>query len=210
MVHLHDMAGEEILRYDTGHNPENLAGATLAPTFPASTTAAPAAGTGTATTRQKTAGPTKVVGLSGDASETDPVLVTAGADGTVRVHTLTIYLRGKKIAGRSRSGPRRSNSTRPTKGGADGELVESAGDTEGTSAAQGRSRRTPDRDGDGDGNDVRDEALSHPSSPQETSMGVGVIAEFRICLGSACAGEGVAHGGVEPVVTRVAAFFSRA
>lgn len=175
MVHLHDTDGEEVLAFDAGHG-EALSQTAMFPA-PTATTA------GSSEETKSTAATAVVVGLTGDASEGDPVLVTAGADGTVRVHALTVRFRGKRVAGggdgketyRGRAGRdsrRREKSQTPPTTRVDG--------------SNGKTKRSRNSKGVQD----EDERDSHPDepvvSPPVTAMGVGITVEFRVCLGRAC------------------------
>lgn len=77
-MRLRDTSGEEVLAFDAGH--EKALSSSIA---------------------SERSG---VVGLYGDASESNPVVVSVGADGSVRVHALKVYLRGKRVAGGARDG----------------------------------------------------------------------------------------------------------
>lgn len=167
MVHLHDTEGEEVLSFDSGHT-----------TLPA-TAAVAAPSESVSPVEPATA---VVVGLTGDASEGNPVLVTAGTDGTMRVHVLTVRLHGKRVAGRrddkekSRGGRSGGGSSRrrkePKSQTADGEI--SGGDVDRT--------RKPSSGPEAGRTDLDGPSASLPM----TALGVGASAEFRVCLGSAC------------------------
>lgn len=102
-----------------------------------------------------------IVGLYGDASESNPVVVSVGADGAVRVHALKVYLRGKRVAGGARDG--KENGSRK---------AEKARTEEGTPSTSGR--RLDNQDGLSD-------------LPPETMIGVAIALDFQVCLGPSCA-----------------------
>lgn len=161
MIYLHDTVGEEILAFDSGHGVQPVSARDL--TEPV------------------------VSGLSADASEGDPVLLTAGTDGTVRIYALTVYVHGRRIAGRSGTGGDASRiKQRDKKRGESSD----AGDVE--QAAQSQ-------------NNGRDEAVTLSSTaprrktPQiGTTPSIEIAADFRVCIGSACPGQSVAAGDAYP------------
>lgn len=162
---MHGPDGEMVLAFDTGHGVGEGALSSAAD----------------ASTRETDR---IVVGLSADTSEADPVLVTAGADGTVRVHALMVRLMGKRVAGvrddaekkrereRSRSGVDDGSSRRRKKEhNRKGALAPTAGKISSAEDGEDSGRDRP--------------GVSLPA----TAMGVEISAGFRICLGSGC-GDG--------------------
>lgn len=137
VVRLRDTSGEEVLAFDAGHEKA------LSPS-----------------TASKRSG---VVGLYGDASETNPVVVSVGADGSVHVHALKVYLRGKRVAGGARDG--KDHGSRK------------AGKSRTEEGTPSTSRRRPDNQ----------DGLS--DLPLETAIGVAIASEFQVCLGPSCAGR---------------------
>lgn len=148
MVRLRDMDGEEVVAFDAGHRSGR--GTTTTSPPPASVSSSPDADVDSP---EKSAAatapePVVVVGLTADTSEAGPILVTAGADGTARVHALTIHYRGKQVAGAgSRGGrSRRKESTGSRKEApVGGKSDEDKG--QGTSGSRPRKQReeTPPR-----------------------------------------------------------------
>eukprot|EP00903_Cladosiphon_okamuranus_P008847 g8471.t1 len=105
MVRLRDTDGEEIVAFDAGHRSSNNKRATSSPPAPVHLSLA----TDVGGSPDKSAAATAqaiVVGLTVETSEIGPVLVTAGADGTARVHALTVHYRGKQVAGAAARGGR--------------------------------------------------------------------------------------------------------
>lgn len=119
MVTLRDMDGEEIVAFDAGHHPGSggTASSSRAPvsSSPAAGVDSPGESAATAaaseTENQK---PAVVIRLTADTSEAGPVVVTAGADGTARVHALTVYYRGKRVAGAGARGTRSRRESKST------------------------------------------------------------------------------------------------
>lgn len=236
MIHLHDMTGENILKYDSGHGPAtSVSGGATLTTIDASPTGAAAAGA----TRETAQRSPIVVGFSGDASENDPVLVTTGADGTVRVHTLTVNLRGKRITGRNRNSRRKA----PQAEGSGAEVAGMGASTTATTSDGvdgGGTKDGPSRDssedGGGTGERGKKSESASPRAPPKTGTGVRVTVEFRVCLGAACSDvvgasasnerastgtvedgleesrgrESSSQGGMAKAVTSVTAFYHRA
>lgn len=210
MVRLRDSDGEEILAFDSGHgHGHGIASPPLAPAAsssatPTTTTTAtdkPPETMAAATTATTTTAMTPpAIGLTGDSSEGDPVLVTAGADGTVRVHALTVRFRGKRVAG-DRGGKGKKPLGGSGGGGGAGsrrheqqqqqqqkqQVPSTAEDAPETSAGDPESdRKTRFTKGynTGDARDgSRDGSLD---SPPATAKGVEMTARFRVCLGSEC------------------------
>ena len=126
------------------------------------------------------------------------MLVTAGADGTVRVHALTVRFRGKRVAG-----DRGGKGKKPLGGGGAGsrrheqqqqqqqqrqqQEPSTAEDAPETSAGVPESdRNTRNKKGYNTGN-ARDGSRGGPlGSPPATAKGVEMTARFRVCLGSEC------------------------
>ena len=100
-MRLRDSDGEEIVAFDAGHRSSSRGKSP-----PASVPPPPAAGAGSPEKRAAATEPAVVVGLTADTSEAGPVVVTAGADGTVRVHALAVHYRGKQVAGAGARGGR--------------------------------------------------------------------------------------------------------
>lgn len=209
MVRVRDSDGEEILAFDSGHEhghaiaPPPLAPAassSATPTTTAATAEPPeknsAATTATMTTTTTAMAP-PAIGLTGDSSEGDPVLVTAGADGTVRVHALTVRFRGKRVAG-GRGG--KGNKPLGGSGGVGGagsrrheqqqqqeqvpSTAENAPDISVGDPEDDRKTRSKKGFNTGDARGgSRDRSLG---SPPMTARGVEMTARFRVCLGSEC------------------------
>lgn len=165
VVRLHDTDGEEVLAFDAGHRKSSSPTAShFEATMPV------------------------VVGLTGDASEGDPVLVTAGVDGTARVHSLTVRLRGKRVAG-----GRDSKNERPR--GSEGETSHQAKESRAPPTPENIADRSSggavgDQGKGSSGEKMLEGDRGGPSaSRSRTAMGVGITAEFRVCLGSVCAEE---------------------
>lgn len=113
------------------------------------------------------------------------MLVTTGTDGTVRVHALSINLRGKRIAGRRGNS---SRNARPVSKGSGEEIASPdriIGGADGEGAAHKASSTEYDRNRK---LDEKSEAVARP--PPETGMGIGVSIQFRACLGGACSDFG--------------------
>lgn len=180
MVRLRDSDGEEILSFDAGH--EHAIALPLAPAASSSatpTTATAAAGapaTMAAATTATTSATPPAVGMTGDASEGDPVLVTAGADGTVRVHSLTVRYRGKRVAGG------RGGKSKPPGGGSGGGSSSRRNDRE---QKQKQVPLTGEGLPESSAGDLGRRDVPHGSSPA-TARGIGITASFRVCLGSGC------------------------
>ncbi|CAM9857609.1 unnamed protein product, partial [Laminaria digitata] len=195
MVRLRDSDGEEILAFNSGHgHGRAIASSPLGPpaasssATPTTTTAAADAAAAeppetTTTTTTTTAMMPPAIGLTGESSEADPVLVTAGADGTVRVHALTVRFRGKRVAGagsrRQEQQQQQQKQEKQVPSTAEQAPEISAGDP----GSDRKSRNTKGsnavhaRDGSRDG--------PH-GSPPATARGVGMTAKFRVCLGLKC------------------------
>lgn len=179
MVRLRDTDAEEILVFDAGHARRE---ASPSPTTADSSSSATAAGspkeaTVPAATAAETATPAAVVGMTSDSSESGPVLVTAGADGTARVHALAVYYRGRQVAGVGVRGGRSDHGSKRKKAEASDPSTSSRG--EARRRGKGSSEKKRDNGG-GDG------PHGSPPPPPATAMGVGVTVEFKTCLGSAC------------------------
>lgn len=216
MVRVRDSDGEEILAFDSGHEhghaiaPPPLAPAASSSATPTTTaaTAEPPETNAAATTAKMTTTTTATmtttttamappaIGLTGDSSEGDPVLVTAGADGTVRVHALTVRFRGKRVAG-GRGG--KGNKPLGGSGGGGGagsrrheqQQQEQVPST--TENAPDISAGDPEDDGKTrskkgyNTGDARGGSRDRPlGSPPATARGVEMTARFRVCLGSEC------------------------
>lgn len=180
MVRLRDSDGEEILAFDAGH--EHAIAPPLSPVasssaMPINTAAGPPETTAVMTTATTNATP-PAIGMTGDSSEGDPVLVTAGADGTVRVHSLTVRYRGKRVAGG------RGGKGKPLGGGSGG----------GTSSRRHeqqqkqKQKQVPSMAEEAPEHLVGDPGSrdARHGSPPATARGVGITASFRVCLGSEC------------------------
>lgn len=165
VLYVHDATGEEVLAYDTGHGQSACAlrdGSAECPSSPSA---------------PSDPGEAVVSGLSVDTSETDPVLLTTGTDGTLRVHALTVYLNGRKIIGRSSGG-----------GDSSGRKQRPVGTGGGSSGRSGleASREEGYREGESDGGDggVHSEVRRTPSG--QALHGLEIVARPRLCLGLSC------------------------
>ncbi|CAN0120288.1 unnamed protein product, partial [Ectocarpus fasciculatus] len=183
MVRLRDMDAEEIIVFDAGHARRE---ASPSRTAADSSSSATDAGSPKETTvsaaaaAAETATPAVVVGMTSDASESGPVLVTAGADGTARVHALAVYYRGRQVAGVGVRGGRSDHSGKRRKTEASDPSSSSRGDT--PRRGKGSSERKGENGGGGGG----DRPHGSPPPPPATAMGIGVTVEFKTCLGPAC------------------------
>ncbi|CAM9651688.1 unnamed protein product, partial [Choristocarpus tenellus] len=101
--------------------------------------------------------------MSGDVSE-DPVLVTSASDGTIHVHELSVWFKGRKVAGPS--GPRGKKSKSH---GAERVTENFHSNVDGTAEVVGASNG-PDR------------ALP----PAGTTAGLALRVDFRMCIGHSC------------------------
>ncbi|CBJ26081.1 expressed unknown protein [Ectocarpus siliculosus] len=182
MVRLRDTDAEEILVFDAGHTRREASPSLTTADSSSSATAdagslKEAAVSAAATAAAETATPAGVVGMTADSSESGPVLVTAGADGTARVHALAVYYRGRQVAGVGVRGGRSDPSGRRKKAEASDP---SSSSTRGEAPRRGTG--SSEKKGDHGG----DRPHGSPPPPPATAMGVGVTVEFKTCLGSAC------------------------
>ncbi|CAM9990150.1 unnamed protein product [Scytosiphon promiscuus] len=200
VVRLRDADGEEIVSFDSGHGRAD----TTASLFPSSSSAAdPDSPAGQEAKTAAGAGGAVVVGMAADASEASPVIVTAGADGTARVHSLAVHYRERQVAGSGRGRERRdggggggSGKGKKTPLGGRGGDDSAGGDADaGRRGSTSRSRtgkepRGSKRSSAEETNGVEDDSPTMPSAPRppSTVMGVGVAVEFKACLGPACRG----------------------
>lgn len=166
VVYLHEPTGEELLVYDTGHGrPGCSSGA--APGESPSASKPPAAA--------PELGDPVVSALSADASDVDPLLLTTGTDGTVRVHALTVLINGRRVAGRVHPSRRKQSKSKP--------------DGDGTKKSN-KSKKGSGDEKQGVVESSRDEEGKEDGVPGEVSgehaQGMEVKAQFRLCLGSAC------------------------
>ncbi|CAN0023064.1 unnamed protein product [Ectocarpus sp. 12 AP-2014] len=183
MVRLRDTDAEEILVFDAGHSRREASPSLT--TADSSSSAADDSGSlneaaVSSAAAVETATPAAVVGMTADSSESGPVLVTAGTDGTARVHALAVYYRGKQVAGVGVRGGRSDQSGRRKKA--------KASDPSGSSSpgeAPRRGKGSSEKKGD-HGGGGGDRSHGSPAPPPTTAMGVGVTVEFKTCLGSAC------------------------
>ncbi|CAB1121109.1 unnamed protein product [Ectocarpus sp. CCAP 1310/34] len=193
MVRLRDTDAEEILVFDAGHaRREALPSSTTTDSSSSATAdagspneAAVSAAAAAAAAEEETETPAAVVGMTADSSESGPVLVTAGADGTARVHALAVYYRGRQVAGVGVRGGRSDHSGRRKKAEAS-DPSSSTSRSEAPRRSRGSSENEGDHGGHGDGGG--DRLHGSPPPPPATAMGVGVTVEFKTCLGSACRG----------------------
>ena len=169
MVRLRDTDGEEILAFDSGYK------GAWAPSSPSSERS-------------------NAVSLFADASDSNPVLITAGADGSLRVHALKVYLKGKRVAGGSRDGGKGS-SRGVEKANAKGRSSKhsrkastTSDPAEGSSADERRTEAEVESSSGARRRDSRDGSSLVP--PPATAIGIGISSEFRVCLGPAC-GDGL-------------------
>ncbi|CAM9517742.1 unnamed protein product [Ectocarpus sp. 4 AP-2014] len=184
MVRLRDTDAEEILVFDAGHARREASPSLTAADSSSSATddAGSPKEAAVSAAAAETATPGAVVGMTADSSESGPVLVTAGADGTARVHALAVYYRGRQVAGVGVRGGRSDHSGRRKKAEAS-DPSSSSSQGEAPRRGKGPSEKKGDHGGGGGRGD-----RSHGSSapPPATAMGVGVTVEFKTCLGSAC------------------------
>eukprot|EP00752_Nemacystus_decipiens_P016235 g14515.t2 len=140
-VRLRDTDGEEIVAFDAGHRSSSGGVASS----PASVSSPYSADADSPEKRAAATEPVVVVGLTADTSEAGPVVATAGADGTVRVHALTVHYRGKRVAGAGAGGSRsrRKESTGKRK---EGPVGGSSGERDGGSRPRNlQEEETPPR-----------------------------------------------------------------
>ncbi|CAM9359275.1 unnamed protein product, partial [Hapterophycus canaliculatus] len=190
LVRLRDADGEEIVAFDSGHGCADTLSLSAGSTFsspPFSSSSAADADFPAISEARTTAGAgagagVVVVGMVADASEAAPVIVTAGADGTARVHSLAVHYRDRQVAGAGRG--RGGDSSSSGDKGASGRSSTSRSNVD-KHAQRGRSSEAEQAKGIDNGG-------SPPPSTQKppaTAMGVGVVVEFKTCLGSACRGS---------------------
>lgn len=170
---LFDADGEEVLVFDTGHGPA------VTPRV--------------ASTDERVTAPQVVVGMTGDASDGDPVIVTAGADGTARVHSLKVRYRGKEVGGmnKAKEKSRGDVNGKGSKGGGDSGKVDRSYSrtTKARKMKDQKAQTTPPNEDDEDSTRVResgDDGKLSSAPRRATAMGVGVAVKFRVCLGPRC------------------------
>lgn len=199
MVRLRDADGEEIVAFDSGHGrAETMPFVASSATSSSSSSSADADSPAESEPKTTAGAGAVVVGMTADASEAAPVLVTAGVDGTARVHSLAVHYRDRQVAGAGRGRERRDGGKgkkTPTggRGGNDsGGPDKRAGSRSSTSGSDSdKQTRRSKSAGDEQTGGVDDGGPPPPSTPRPpaTLMGVGVAVEFKTCLGSACPGS---------------------
>ncbi len=210
VVRLRDMGGEEIVSFNAGHG-TGVPTAEPSPAGAASSASAVESGPSKEEAATTVAGaetartPVAAVGLAADTSEAGPVLVTAGADGTARVHSLAVHYRGKQVAGAgmrgdrarrdssSRGSAKRKEETLGGAGGSDGRGSGSSGSSSSSGSGSSTAERMPQKKAPSAGKTSERDGSSggkrrSVSPPPATAMGVGIAVEFKTCLGSACSG----------------------
>lgn len=199
VVRLRDMDGEEIVSFNAGHG-HHSGVRTAEPSSPATAASSAYAGESrllkepaiTDAAPEMAKPPVVAVGLAADTSEAGPVLVTAGADGTARVHSLAVHYRGKQVAGAGMKRDRARRDSSNNAGKRKEETLGGAGSSDGRGSGgssmgeqiprkeASSAGKTSERDGSSGG------TRRNVSPPPATAMGVGIAVEFKTCLGSAC------------------------